>query len=592
MRTAQTILSVIQERGKQKQPLEKVYKLLYNRDLYLRAYAKLYPNSGAMTKGSTDETVDGMSVQKIEKLIETIRYERYQWTPARREYIPKKNGKKRPLGIPTWSDKLLQEVVRMVLEAYYEPQFSEHSHGFRPQRGCHTALQEIQTWKGTRWFVEGDISKYFDTIDHHVLLQILGANIHDGRFIRLIGGMLKAGYIEDWKFNQTISGTPQGGVISPLLANIYLNVFDQWVESSLIPQFTRGNRQKSNPDYNRLTAEIGKYKKEGDVATARQLMLKRREIPSVDTHDATYRRLRYVRYADDFLIGFTGSKSEAEEIRTGIGNFMRDKLSLTLSMEKTLITSASSQTAKFLGYEIKAQRANDYIDPKGRRGVNGAIALFVPAKLIEEKCASFTHRGKVTHRKNLLRDEDFTIVQTFQQEYRGLVQYYALAQNLCWFSKLYWVMETSLLKTLACKHKSSINKEKAKYKSTTTSTTGKTVPCLKVVVERPGRRSLVAMWGGISLVHKRKTIIEDKPYTVRGGRTELLKRLLADQCELCGSKENIEVHHVRKLADLKKKGQPEAPTWVQLMSARNRKTLVVCRECHVAIHNGTIKPRS
>lgn len=150
MRTAQTILSVIQERGKQKQPLEKVYKLLYNRDLYLRAYAKLYPNSGAMTKGSTDETVDGMSVRKIEKLVETIRYERYQWTPARREYIPKKNGKKRPLGIPTWSDKLLQEVVRMILEAYYEPQFSKHSHGFRPQRGCHTALQEIQTWKGNK----------------------------------------------------------------------------------------------------------------------------------------------------------------------------------------------------------------------------------------------------------------------------------------------------------------------------------------------------------------------------------------------------------------------------------------------------------
>lgn len=592
MRTAQTILSVIQERGKRKQPLEKVYKLLFNRDLYLRAYAKLYPNSGAMTKGSTDETVDGMSVQKIEKLIETIRYERYQWTPARREYIPKRNGKKRPLGIPTWSDKLLQEVVRMILEAYYEPQFSEHSHGFRPQKGCHTALQEIQTWKGTRWFIEGDISKYFDTIDHQVLLQILGVNIHDGRFIRLIGGMLKAGYIEDWKFNQTISGTPQGGVISPLLANIYLNVFDQWVETSLVPRFTRGKRQKSNTDYNRLTAEIGKFKKAGDIATARQLMLKRREIPSVDTHDSTYRRLRYVRYADDFLIGFTGPEAEAEEIKADIGKFMRDKLSLTLSMEKTLITNASSQTAKFLGYEVKAQRANDYIDPKGRRGVNGAIALFVPAKLIEEKCASFMQHGKVTHRNNLLRDEDFTIVQTYQQEYRGLVQYYALAQNLCWFSKLYWVMETSLLKTLACKHRSSINKEKAKYKSTTTSTTGKTVPCLKVMIERPGRKSLVAMWGGISLVHKRKTIIEDKPYTVQGGRTELLKRLLADQCELCGSKENIEVHHIRKLADLKRKGQSEVPAWVQLMSARNRKALVVCRECHVAIHNGTLKPHS
>lgn len=592
MRTAQTVLTVIQERGKQKQPLERVYKLLFNRDLYLKAYAKLYPNSGAMTKGSTGETVDGMSIQKIDKLIEAIRYEKYQWTPARREYIPKKNGKMRPLGIPTWSDKLLQEVVRMILEAYYEPQFSEHSHGFRPNRGCHTALQEIQTWKGTRWFIEGDISKYFDTIDHEILLKLLGANIHDGRFIRLIGNMLKAGYVEDWKFNQTISGTPQGGVISPLLANIYLNQFDQWVDTVLIPKYTKGKRQKSNPAYNRLTAEIEKCRKAGDTKTAHQLVLKRRELPSVDTHDSTYSRFRYVRYADDFLIGFTGSKTEAEEIKAAIGEFMRENLKLTLSLEKTLITNASSQAAKFLGYEIKAQRANDYIDPKGRRGVNGAIALFVPAKLIEEKCASYMRHGKATHRNNLLQDDDFTIVQTYQQEYQGIVQYFALAQNLSWFSKLYWYMETSLLKTLACKHRLSINKVKAKYKSTTTSTTGKTVPCLKVVVERPGRKPLVAIWGGISLTHKRKAVIEDKPYTVFGGRTELLKRLLADQCELCESRENIEVHHIRKLSDLNKKGRPLPPVWVQVMATRKRKTLVVCRECHVAIHNGTINSRS
>ena len=175
-----------------------------------------------MTKGVTEETVDGMSIQKIDRMIELLRKEKYQWKPARREYIPKKSGKKRPLGIPTWGDKLLQEVMREILEAYYEPQFSAHSHGFRPNRGCHTALQEIQVWKGTRWFIEGDISKYFDTIDHAVLLKILEKNIHDGRFIRLVSNMLKAGYLEDWKFNQTISGTPQGGVISPLLANIYL----------------------------------------------------------------------------------------------------------------------------------------------------------------------------------------------------------------------------------------------------------------------------------------------------------------------------------------------------------------------------------
>ena len=544
-------------------------------------------------KGNTVETVDGMSIQKIDRMIELLREEKYQWKPARREYIPKKNGKKRPLGIPTWGDKLLQEVMREILEAYYEPQFSNHSHGFRPNRGCHTALQEIQIWKGTRWFIEGDISKYFDTIDHDVLLKILEKNIHDGRFLRLISNMLKAGYLDDWKFNQTISGTPQGGVISPLLANIYLNEFDQWIENTLIPQYTKGKRQKSNPVYNRMNAEISKARKNGDMQTAHKLEVERRNIPSVDPYDENYRRCRYVRYADDFLIGFTGSKADAEEIKAVMHNFLENELHLELSQEKTLITNASSQAAKFLGYEIKAQKANDYIDPKGRRGANGAIALFVPAKVIESKCQSFKRNGKVTHRNELLQEDDFSIVQQFQAEYRGLIQYYILAQNLSWFSTLYWVMETSLLKTLACKHRSSMKKQKKKYRTTTTSTSGKEVPCLQVVVPRPSKKPLVATWGGISLVHKRKAIIEDKPYKVYGGRTELVKRLLADTCELCGSKENIEVHHIRKLADVKNKGLLNHPTWAQVMAARNRKTLVVCRECHVAIHNGTInKPLS
>ncbi|MFX3645661.1 reverse transcriptase/maturase family protein, partial [Streptococcus suis] len=215
-------------------------------------------------KGVTEETIDGMSIQKIDMIIEQLRQETYYWRPARREYIPKKNGKHRPLGIPVWSDKLLQEVIRMILEAYYEPQFSEHSHGFRPKRGCHTALQEIQTWKGTRWFIEGDISSYFDTIDHDVLITMLSRQIQDGRFIRLIKNMLEAGYLDDWKFHKTISGTPQGGVISPLLANIYLHQFDKWVGEELIPQYTRGKKQKANSAYNRLSRRIKCYQDKGD----------------------------------------------------------------------------------------------------------------------------------------------------------------------------------------------------------------------------------------------------------------------------------------------------------------------------------------
>ncbi|KAF1246934.1 reverse transcriptase/maturase family protein [Streptococcus agalactiae] len=591
MRTAKTILTVIHERGKQDKPLERVYKLLFNRELYLIAYAKLYPNNGAMTKGVTEETIDGMSIQKIDRIIEQLRRETYYWRPARREYIPKKNGKHRPLGIPVWSDKLLQEVIRMILEAYYEPQFSEHSHGFRPKRGCHTALQEIQTWKGTRWFIEGDISSYFDTIDHDVLITMLSRQIQDGRFIRLIKNMLEAGYLDDWKFHKTISGTPQGGVISPLLANIYLHQFDKWVGEELIPQYTRGKKQKANSAYNRLSRRIKCYQDKGDYKKAHQLIVERRNLPSVDTYDTSYRRLRYVRYADDFILGFTGSKAEAKAIKKQIGDFLNTKLSLELSQEKTLITHATGESAKFLGYEIKAQRVNDYIDNKGRRSANGVIALFVPASVIESKCRQYMKNGKAIHRNNLLQDDDFSIVQTYQQEYRRLVQYYILAQNLSWFSKVYWYMETSLLKTLAFKHKSSINKMLAKYKTTTTSTNGRTVPCLQVVVPREDKPPLVATWGGISLSYKKKTVIEDAPYQVYGGRTELIKRLLANKCELCGSEENIEVHHIRKLADLNKHNGKLVPKWKEVMSARRRKTLVTCRDCHHAIHNGSINTR-
>ncbi|HEM6154918.1 TPA: reverse transcriptase [Streptococcus suis] len=591
MRTAKTILTVIHERGKQDKPLERVYKLLFNRELYLIAYAKLYPNNGAMTKGVTEETIDGMSIQKIDMIIEQLRQETYYWRPARREYIPKKNGKHRPLGIPVWSDKLLQEVIRMILEAYYEPQFSEHSHGFRPKRGCHTALQEIQTWKGTRWFIEGDISSYFDTIDHDVLITMLSRQIQDGRFIRLIKNMLEAGCLDDWKFHKTISGTPQGGVISPLLANIYLHQFDKWVGEELIPQYTRGKKQKANSAYNRLSRRIKCYQDKGDYKKAHQLIVERRNLPSVDTYDTSYRRLRYVRYADDFILGFTGSKAEAKAIKKQIGDFLNTKLSLELSQEKTLITHATGESAKFLGYEIKAQRVNDYIDNKGRRSANGVIALFVPASVIESKCRQYMKNGKAIHRNNLLHDDDFSIVQTYQQEYRGLVQYYILAQNLSWFSKVYWYMETSLLKTLAFKHKSSINKMLAKYKTTTTSTNGRTVPCLQVVVPREDKPPLVATWGGISLSYKKKAVIEDAPYQVYGGRTELIKRLLANKCELCGSEENIEVHHIRKLADLNKHNGKLVPKWKEIMSARCRKTLVTCRDCHYAIHNGSINTR-
>jgi len=350
MQSARTILAIIRERGERGLPLKRVYNLLYNPELYLMAYDKIYRNAGAMTKGSTTETVDGMSLRKINAIIEALRYERYQWTPVRRVYIEKKNStKKRPLGMPTWSDKLLQEVIRLILEAYYEPQFSECSHGFRPNRGCHTALREIdRNWLGTVWFIEGDIKACFDSLDHEILLSTLAEKIQDGRFIRLIRKLLQAGYLEDWKYNQTLSGTPQGGIISPILSNIYLDKLDKYVEKTLVPDYTKGDRRKPNLPYQALITKVWRLRKEGKTKEAMAVRAQAQHMSSVDPTDANFRRLKYVRYADDWLIGYVGTKEEAEEIKYHMKAYLQKELKLKLSEEKTLITHAKTAHARFL----------------------------------------------------------------------------------------------------------------------------------------------------------------------------------------------------------------------------------------------------
>ena len=593
MRNAETVLNVIRERGERGLPLENIYRLLYNRNLYLRAYGRIYSNQGATTKGVTAETMDGMSLAKIDRIIEALRYERFRWTPVRRVNIPKPNGTTRALGIPTGPDKLLQEVIRMILEAYYEPQFSDSSHGFRPGRGCHTALSEVANiWKGTRWFVEGDIKGCFDNIDHDVLLSVLGERLHDNRFLRLLKYLLKAGYVEDWKHGRTLSGTPQGGIVSPILANIYLDRLDKFVENVLTPAHTRGQARRRNPAWAALNGQAWYHGKQGHRAKALALRKQMQQLPSGDPYDPGYRRLRYVRYADDFVLGFTGPKAEAEQIKESLETFLSNSLKLELSREKTLITHATSQAAKFLGYELVNQQANDQFDHRGQRSVNGQIGLRVPAKVIEQHCQAYMKNGKPAHRNVLIHDEDYSIVDRYQSEFRGVVEYYRLAVNVSHFGKLQWVMQQSLAKTLAAKHKTPRRKLIRRYQSTVETEHGERA-CLQVVVERgEGKRPLVARFGGIPLKRKRQAVLTDqKPQRYRVERNELLKRLLADECELCGSKEDVQVHHVRALRDLNVKGRGEKPLWMQVMAARRRKTLVVCRPCHLTVHGGDWQPR-
>jgi group II intron reverse transcriptase/maturase len=588
MQSAETVLDVIGKRGARGLPLQRLYRQMFNPQLFLVAYGRIYANKGAMTPGVTAETPDGMSLAKIGAIIDALRHERYRWRPARRIYIDKKgSSKKRPLGLPTWSDKLVAEVVRLLLEAYYEPQFSDRSHGFRPGRGCHTALSEVvEVWKGTHWFIEGDISDCFGSLDHDLMIKMLAEKIHDGRFLRLVANMLKAGYLEDWRWHDTLSGCPQGGVASPVMSNIYLDRLDQYVEQRLLPEHNRGRRRRPNRAYRTLECAITRARHRGDRERARRLNLQRRQLPSQDPNDPDYRRLRYVRYCDDWLLGFAGPKREAEEIKTKIATFLRDELKLELSQTKTLITHATSQAAHFLGYEIRAQHCDTKIS-RNRRAVNAAIGLFVPKTVIRQRCALYMSKGRPAQRGALLHDDDFTIVAKYGAEYAGLVQYYLLAQDVFRLGRLRWVMETSMLKTLAGKHRSTVAAMARKYKTTIETPAG-TRTVFQVTVNRDrGRKPLVARFGGIPLTRVRTAVLTDqRPIMASARRNELIHRLLARHCEICETRTNLEVHHVRKLADLNKPGRRPKPDWMHLMAKRRRKTLVICRPCHEHIHAG------
>ena len=583
MQTAEVVLNVLRERGRKGLPCEQLYRQLFNKDLYYLAYGNIYSNKGSMTPGASEETADGMSGEKIEQIIGLMRQEKYRFSPARRVYIPKKNGKLRPLGMPTWSDKLVGEVVRLLLEAFYEPQFSDTSHGFRKFRGCHTALREINnTWTGTAWFVEGDISDCFGSLDHEILLGILAEKIRDNRFLRLIRNMLKAGYLEDWTYRDTLSGVPQGGTVSPILSNVYLDKLDKFVEQELIPQYTRGATRAANPAYRQADALLRRARRRGDRAEARRLFLEMRALPSTDPMDPGYRRLKYIRYADDHILGFTGPKAEAEEIKARLAEFLRETLGLELNQQKTLITHARSQRARFLGYDITVQHSGTKIS-NGRRSANGKIALKVPPDVIRAQCARYRNHGKPWHRSRLQNLDDYDIIRVYGAGYRGVVNYYLLAKDAWRLRTLRWNAETSMLKTLAAKHQSTVSKMAARHKAKAETGDGPRT-CFEARRRRRGKPDLVARFGGIILRQDRRAVItEPVPVRVRVPRRELLARLRQRECELCETGTTVAVHQVAGIREL---GKPKTgqPAWAALMAKMRRKTLIVCSPCHDWIH--------
>jgi hypothetical protein len=339
--------------------------------------------------------------------------------------------------------------------------------------------------------------------------------IHDNRFIRLIGGLLDAGYLEKWKYNATYSGVPQGGVVSPILSNLVLDKLDQFVQHELIPAYTRGKRRRTNPPYVALTFAASDARKQGNLEEARRLSQEAQKIPSRDPHDPNFRRLWYTRYADDFLLGLVGTKAEAVEIKQKLAAFLRAELKLDLNDEKTLVTHARNGKARFLGYEIHILHADDKHDHRGQRCINGSVGLCVPTSVKNAQCAKYTRKGKPIHLAQRINDDVYSIITQYQAEYRGIVQYYRMAYNLHTLGKLRWVTELSLVKTLANKFKTTCQKIYRRYSTTITIKEG-TYKVLQVKVERDSKKQGNRILFVTKNTEKKREIYFEKEVIIQG----------------------------------------------------------------------------
>ena len=601
-------LEALEGISKQGKHINGLFRLMEDQVLWHEAYANIYGNSGAMTKGVDGVTLDGFSQERVTSIIKRLKEGTYRFRPVRRVLIPKKNGKKRPLGISSGDDKLVQEVVRIILERIYEPIFEESSHGFRKARSPHTALEQIGgSWGSIKWIVDMDIRDYFTTIDHTYLVELLKKKINDTRFLGLIQAMLKAGYLEDWTYHTTYSGVPQGSIVSPLLANIYLHELDTFIKG-LKKQFEQGKKRKENPQYSRYTGKIRRLRAKWDKLKGKEEKKKtlqdiqneirridqlRKQIPSRDPFDTEYKRLFYCRYADDFCLGVIGSHADAEAIRKSVKGFIEETLKLTIAEEKSHIRP-SRQGTIFVGYEVKTYSGDRIVKvKKGSRhttckSVSEQLQLHIPKGRLQKFCASKRYGNyetmKAIHKPEWIQQSDAEIILAYNAELRGLANYYALAHSAkSRMHKLERLWQVSLFKTLANKHKTSANKVAKRLKTDDGH-------MLTVPGEEKTRYFKVFRLKDLREPIPTDPKLDSRPnvYIWTLGRSEVIKRLNRKECEYCGTREgSFEVHHIRKLKDVAR----GKALWQQMMAKRRRKTLVLCRTCHHQLHVGTLPDR-
>lgn len=537
----------------------------------MAAWVRVRSNSGSLTPALNNETLDGIDFVWLQKTANIIRNGIFQFSPSRRTYIFRPDGKKRPLTIPSPKDKIVQEAMRFLLMLVFENDFSKNSHGWVTGRGCHTALNQIKMeFAQDNWFIEGDIDQQFPSINHSVLVNLLETKIADQAFIDLIYKYLKVGYGESSnKITRMSLGISQGGVLSPILANIYMTPFDEWIENYLIPKYTKGKRKKANPAYTKMI-------RSGKVTD--------HSIHSLQSHNRNFIRLHYVRYADDFIMGLNGPKIYCEQIVKECRIFLFEQLKLTLNVEKTKITHSQLDSAKFLGYRVyktKLSKMKIAYNSKGkltRRTTNTVLDSPIDQLVEKLKQRGYANKkGSPTRNGRFINHLLYDIVEHYKMVERGILQYYKLASNYGRVAaRIHYILKYSCALTIASKMKlTTLRRVFNKYGKNLNikNESGKVITSYPTVnYRRPKKFIMTPILNYSSL----EAYVDQYDRRVQRGRKDL-----KGPCTLCGSNEKVEIHHVRKLSKIKRKD------YLSTMMARmNRKQIPVCQKCHIKIHQG------
>jgi len=578
------------------------FEIISSPEMLSIAYEKIKSKSGNMVEGTDNITLDGIDKEWFSKTAHDLKNESFKFKPARRVFIPKANGKMRPLGISSPRDKIVQQSTRMVLEQILEPKFSNFSHGFRPCRGCHTALREIRNWKGVAWFIEGDIKGFFDNIDHHVLERLISKHFKEARLVHLYWKFVKAGYIEfvkgsTEKFVDADKGVPQGGILSPLLSNLYLHELDEYMENKTKnrEKLNRGLKPyNTNPEYHALTMKIYRLSKKINktqnvierinlLKTLKGLKSNRRRSKSI-IPNPNFVKFEYVRYADDWIIGVWGPRNAAINLKRDIQEFL-EKINLTLSEEKTLITNARAERAVFLGTQIKRLISNkgEVKVFKGKKIPTGNLLMTAPIPKLVDKAIG---KGLLTVRngrwvplpmKMFVPLQDSDIILRFNTIIRGILNYYSFVDNRQRLTKLSYIIKESLRKTLSLKHRINKHKFLSRYGKNICVIRRNSISIKKIWFYEPKLIKEPMKFQGSEDINDRNF----NPFNSINWRVST-KTNFDFPCAACGSNTNIEMHHIKHIKTLNVK----LSEFDKAVARVNRKQVPLCRPCHMEVHKG------